>query len=383
MGRLLEIHWGFLVGGGGRYAQIIEQLGSGQTFDVFNLCILDSRWATDADGLSHLRHKKIPIRGRLDRSWIAPVCAELCARNPTLVMTHGFNAHFVAWRCQQRLRYRLPVVCSYHGPYHPVNLKGRFLGPIYDQFTGWFLRQHALGVVTVAHHAKMSLVQAGVPEKKIRVIHNGVETAHDTSEDLRHRAAYREKWGVLPDEFLIGSIGRLDPVKGFRYLIDAFARLEPRLQRLRMVIVGDGPQRLALEKLALTCHGREAINFTGPMPGASAALPAFDLFALPSLSECHSMALLEAMRAGLPIVATNVGGNPESITHEVEGLLVPPADPAALAAGIDRLLQNRSWANELGRAAQSRFQREFTEDIMLRKTANWLFDCAELARSRG
>jgi glycosyltransferase involved in cell wall biosynthesis len=379
---LLQIHWGFLAGGVSRYTQVLEQLPAIAPIGTQNLCILATNWSVDEPGLEGIRHTRISIRRRLDRSWIEQVRREIVDRRPDLVMTHGFNAHFVAWTCQHRLRRRLPVVCSYHGPYHAESLYRRLLGIAYDRFTEHFFRRHALAVVAVAHHAKARLVRRRVPAEKITVIHNGIEADSPSASVAGARTGFRAQWGVKPDEFLIGAVGRLDPVKGFRHLINGFAKAAQRLPRLRLVIVGDGPERPALENSIRRSGAGDRIRLLGTVSAAAVALPALDLFVVSSLSECHSIALLEAMRAGLPIVATSVGGNPESITPEQEGLVVPPADSEALGAAIARFVAAPELRRKCGEAARQRFLREFTQDVMLKKTAGWLLGCAEKARGR-
>ena len=173
--KVLQIHWGFLVGGGGCYTQMLELLPSVAPISTHNICILAPGWSVDQAELGRTRHTRVDIRGRLDRSWIGAVCREIKQRNPDVIMTHGFNAHFVAWTCQRRLSRRLPVVCSYHGPYHPASLRTYLFGFAFQRFTEYLLRRYALAVVAVAHHAKARLVRRGALAEKITVIHNGID----------------------------------------------------------------------------------------------------------------------------------------------------------------------------------------------------------------
>lgn len=348
-----------------------------------SICILALGWPVDQAELGRLQHTRVAIQGRLDRSWIGPVCLEIEQRRPDLIMTHGFNAHFVAWTCQRRLRRQLPVVCSYHGPYHPANLRGHLLGMAYERFSDYFLRRHALAVVAVAHHAKARLAQRRVPVENVTVIHNGIESNAPSVSPIEARGEFRAQWGAKPDDFLVGAVGRLAPVKGFRHLIEGFAKAAQRWPRLRLVIAGDGPERPALENSIRRSGVGDRIRLLGTVSGAAATLAAVDLFVVSSLSECHSIALLEAMRAALPIVATDVGGNPETIASEREGLLVPAGNPEALDVAIERLVAAPELCRCLGEAARQRFLHEFTQDVMLNRTAEWLLACAEKGRSLG
>jgi glycosyltransferase involved in cell wall biosynthesis len=378
---LLQIHWGFIVGGGGGYVQSLAQLSKEQGIHSHLLCISDPCWPTDEEGLRRIEHTRIPISGRLDLSWIQAVAEQVRLRNPDLIMTHGFNAHFVALMAQRRLNKRLPVVCSYHGPYHAVNLQKRVLGCAYERFTEYFFRRHALAVVTVADHARSRLIKRGVPAKKITVIHNAIDDTMPLPTRDNARAIWRQRWGVREDEVLIGAVGRLDPVKGHMRLIEAFTKMAGRSSAARLVLIGDGPDRGKLEARVRQSPAADRIFLAGRIAQAEQALPAFDIYVLPSLSECHSIALLEAMRAGLPIAATAVGGNPESIVHERDGLLVAAADTAALASALERLTGSSELSKRLGSNARKRYVRDFSQDVMLRKTARWLYSCAGKTKS--
>ena len=119
-------------------------------------------------------------------------------------------------------------------------------------------------------------------------------------------------WGVQPDDLVIGTVSRLDPVKGLEYLLEAVAIARKSEAQVRVVLVGDGGLRDALEAQVLKLGLKDVVSFAGYRDDIPDCLAAFDIFALPSLAEYHSIGLLEAMRAGLAIIATDVGGNTES-----------------------------------------------------------------------
>jgi glycosyltransferase involved in cell wall biosynthesis len=124
----------------------------------------------------------------------------------------------------------------------------------------------------------------------------------------------------------------------------------------------------------------ERILFTGFRSDVPDCLAAFDVFVLPSFAESHSIGLLEAMRAGKPIVATGVGGNTESVRDGREAIIVPPGDATALAEALSRLLGDSSARERLRQAARQRFESEFSLERMLRRTAEWLMACGAMAR---
>ena len=379
---ILQLHWGFLLGGGNRYVQSLEKLSLVHEIYSHGLCIIDPRWSIDEDGLSRIAHTRILIQSRLDRSWIAAVAEQIRCRKPDLLMTHGFNAHFVALIAQRHLKHIVPVVSSYHGPYHAINPQKQVLGIFYERFTEYFFRHHAMAVVTVAEHARQHLIRRGIPLEKITLIHNAIGDILPELKSNILRDKWRRHWGIREGDVLIGAVGRLDPIKGFTYLIEAFNSIALSNPSAKLILIGDGPDRARLESLVKKSPAVDRILLVGGIPDAAGTLAAFDIYVLPSLSECHSIALLEAMRAGLPIVATAVGGNPESITHEQEGLLVPTEDSMELVSALKRMAHDGGFRHHLGSNARQRYLKDFTLETMLRKTAGWLNKCAAAAKNR-
>jgi glycosyltransferase involved in cell wall biosynthesis len=164
---------------------------------------------------------------------------------------------------------------------------------------------------------------------------------------------------------VIGVVARLQPEKGVDVFLQAAGLISSRYPRARYMIVGDGPERSRLAARARSLGLEGVVRFPGAPPDARSLLPDMDLLVVPSRSEGSPLVVLEAMEAGLPVVATRVGGIPEQIGHEREGLLVPPDNAEALAAAVLRLLDDPALAARLGRAGQTRVWREFRYDRML------------------
>jgi glycosyltransferase involved in cell wall biosynthesis len=159
-------------------------------------------------------------------------------------------------------------------------------------------------------------------------------------------------WFGCPAEALvIGSVGWLTDIKGHTYLIEAVSKLKSDFPSLHLVIVGSGDWHDALLRQAESSGLRDAVHLLGRRDDVEACLAGMDLFVLPSLNEGMGRALIEAMAAGLPVIASRVGGIPAVIDHERTGLLVPPGDAGALAEALRRLLERPEWANQLGAAA--------------------------------
>jgi glycosyltransferase involved in cell wall biosynthesis len=224
----------------------------------------------------------------------------------------------------------------------------------------------------------LAVARSRIPPDRIEVIPNGVEVPgpDDGSRPDAEVAWRRERRsrarrhlasliGPLPDDRLVvGGVGRLHPVKGHAVLLEALAR--PGGETWAGVIVGDGPERAALQARAAQAPLAGRVFLLGERADVPDLLPAFDLFVLPSLTEGMSNALLEAMAEGIPVIATQAGGNLEVVEHHASGLLVQPGDPAALAAGIGALAGDPERARSLGLAAREHVRRHFSRAVMLR-----------------
>ena len=197
----------------------------------------------------------------------------------------------------------------------------------------------------------------GYDPKKIKTIRNGVDLPTE-----------RQKQRVNPNDLLIASVGRLDKQKGFSTLIEAMAKLKD--SSLRCVILGDGPERAGLEALVRKHKLEERVQLPGERGDIASRLSACDIYCLPSLWEGLPNALLEAMALGLPVVASAVDGVPEAVEDGKTGLLVPPADPAALAAALLSFAGDPSRRAALGSAARASVIAKFTVPRMIGEYQN-------------
>jgi glycosyltransferase involved in cell wall biosynthesis len=220
-------------------------------------------------------------------------------------------------------------------------------------------------VIAISEGVRAALVRAGVRAERIRVVASAVDPRRVVAA-AGARAALRAAWGLAPDQVAVLVPGALERRKGHAVLLAAAALLLPAAPPLRYVFCGTGGEEAALRRAAAALDA--AVTFAGFRDDIGACLAAADVVALPSLREGLGVAALEAMAAGLPVVASRVGGLAEAVVHGETGLLVPPADPGALAAALRRLLGDPALRTRLGEAGRARVEARFTSARMAEGT---------------
>lgn len=220
----------------------------------------------------------------------------------------------------------------------------------------WLYRRSMAGTdyaVAVSETARRHLQDSGVcPRSALLAIPNGIRTENFHAAGNLPRVWLRNQLALPQDSRIIGTVGRLEPVKDQANLIRAFRRVRLAVPQAVLVLVGDGALRAELEAAAASEGVLEATRFLGDRGDVPQLLQGFDVFALSSVSEGYSIALLEACAAGLPIVATDVGGNSEIVRDGSNGLLAPARDADSLAAALVQLLSSPDRATAMGRAGR-------------------------------
>jgi len=224
-------------------------------------------------------------------------------------------------------------------------------------------------VLVNAEAVREQLVGEGLPPAKLAVIRNGTTIADVPA---REREALRETLGLPPFAPVVTLVSRLNPRKGVEYFLEAAERVAERLPEVHFLVVGECASapgyRSVLEGIAAGRGLAGRVRFLGFRGDVPELLTASTISVLPSLSEGLSNVLLESMAAGVPVVATRVGGSPEAVEHGVTGLLVPPADARALAHAIALLLEHPHLAHCYGQAARERVRERFSDERMVRET---------------
>jgi glycosyltransferase involved in cell wall biosynthesis len=274
-------------------------------------------------------------------------------RNIQIVRTHEYRANLHGRLAA--LLARVPcIMASVHNVYNRRDQKlnrriiNRYLGTFTDK------------VVAVSEEVKNEILRYDrVPEHKIAVIHNGVDRERFINIDAQ---SIRSEFHIPLSAPVVGTVGRFFPQKGQKYLLDAIAQLRNKLPSIVVLMVGDGPLKDELENHAKNLGIQRNVMFTGIRRDIPALLAAMDVFVFPSLWEGFGNALIEAMAAGKPIVATDIPPVREIMNSEKLGIIVPPANPEAIATSLELLLSDKTFAQDLGNSAQEKAFSSFTID---------------------
>jgi len=278
---------------------------------------------------------------------------------PTILHTWMFHANFLG-RITGRLA-SVPVIITSR---RNINIGG----PWRERLSRWTagLDDRVIAVCELARQAEIE--RARVPPDKVVTVYNGVDPQQFAALDPQAAVRIRRTFDIPAQAPLLGAIGRLHPQKGFTDLLTAMAQVRECFPAARLLLVGDGGLRDDLEAQTRVMDLSEVVTFAGLRTDVPEILVALDLFVLPSLWEGLPNAVLEAMVAALPVVATMVGGTLEVVVDGVTGLLVPPRDPQALAQAINALLGDPERRYKMGQAGRERVRQRFSVKRMVEET---------------
>lgn len=285
---------------------------------------------------------RIPARAYLrERALVAEVCRRY---RPSVVHTHGYRPDVLDGSVARR--FGVPTITTVHG-FTGGGLRNR----LYERVQRLAFRRFA-AVVAVCRPLAQSLMASGLRGDRIHMVPN----AYTTSTPTLNRKTAREKLSIAEDQFVLGWVGRLSREKGADVFVDAVARLANT--PVTASVFGDGPEQESLRAQARARGVVDRIRWHGVVPEAASFFRAFDVLVLSSRTEGCPIVLFEAMAAGVPIVAANVGGVPDVLSSK-EARLVPPEDPAALAEAIRDVYRDRGGAALRADAARARLLAEF------------------------
>jgi glycosyltransferase involved in cell wall biosynthesis len=300
--------------------------------------------------------KVYPIRCRGRADWFAlrHIGALIRSNSVDLIHTHGYKANlygYLAARFENRL-----AVATCHNWVGGTPALG-----IYNHLDRLVLRKFR-AIAAVCDEVEENLVSWGIPRHKIRAIANGVDTAASEAAGPARFPGI----GIVSGK-VIGMVARLDLQKGFEYLLLALRELCNYVDGLALILVGEGPDRVAIERRVQQLGLQQNVLLAGRRKDMPEVYAAIDMFVLPSLNEGLPMTVLEAMAAAKPVIATRVGALPSVIRDGETGLLVPPRDVAGLRDAISILLEDPYLRKRLGTQAREWACQHYTSDAMAQK----------------
>lgn len=359
--KVFNLIWGFTLGAGiDKCYLTYDSLSEfDASVEVYSVCINLMNIKADLSELQQRGITFIDIKGQKDFSWVGKLARLINQSNPDVIFTHGFNGAIMMLILRVFKGMKVPVICSYHGLYHAPSARKKIMEPVYNGLSRLVYKYIARKVICVENKSKEFLINHGVSERKIITVYNGI------AQDVPCGPNDLSKFEISKKSIILITVSSLFEIKGLNYLLDAIALIKGKtINPFKYYMIGEGPELEDLKIQAETLKIDDIVKFAGYQRDIYSWLNAADIYALPSLSEAHSIALLEAMRSGKAIIATHVGGNPESVRNNIEGILVPSKDSNALAIGLQTLIDDPDLRLNLGQAARKRFEEMFTEDTM-------------------
>lgn len=229
--------------------------------------------------------------------------------------------------------------------------------------TRWLINNHVDRAIAVSGAVRDVMVNSGVDPEKIEVIYNAIDP-EQFNPDKVNRADAREELGIDNDDIVIGTVGKLRHGKGVFEIIHAAHALAGKYPALRLLFVGDGPERQPMERELKRLSMNDRVIFTGLRDDVERMYAAMDIFVLPSYNEGLPTVLIESMAMAKPVIATTIGGMPEVINDGIDGILISPKDQAALAGAIVRYIDDAGFAERAASAGRKKIEERFSVRVM-------------------
>lgn len=334
-------------------AKGLDSMGCQSILGVFdNMHVLPSDVATYMQQ-QNLPVVVIPCKGKLDGATVDAIRRSVEKYDIGLIHTHGYKTDIYGYLAARNTG--LPILATSHlWTRRTTSLR------LYAYIDQLVLRRFN-HVVAVSSAIASEIRAAGVSPDKISVIDNGIDV--DAFRNASSGIAEFRECGMQ----VVGGVGRLVGQKGFDYLLRAVPRILERFPRTKFLIAGDGTERSRLEVLATELNISRQVQFLGARGDMLSVYASFDVFILSSVDEGMPIALIEAMAAAKPVVATRVAAVPKLVIHGQTGLLVEPKNPEAISDAVCLLLENSALRERLGSAARIRIEKQFSSKVMAQR----------------
>lgn len=324
-------------------------------FEVAVCCLTrKGRMASEleAEGIAvHVMHKRPGLDARL----VWRLRSLMRKLQIDIVHCHVFTANL--WGRLAAVLACVPVIITHEHSSFTIDDARRL------RLEQWLMR-YTTQAISVSEELRQRLVTQGrLPEDKIIALHNGLKFSNAAEATRSERL--RQEFGLARFQWLIGAVGRLEYRKNYPLLLEAFVRVQQQLPQCGLLFVGAGPEEERLRQHARALGIAEHVIFAGYHKNVAQWLNLMNVFCSSSQTEGISMAILEAMAAGVPVVATRVGGNPEIIPAREFGILTPSNDASALAQALLEMLQQPEAAQRIAHKARERVLQHFSEAQML------------------
>lgn len=361
--RILEMIDQPFLGGGQKNLLSLARSLDKTRFEVA-VCSCDNGPLVDELRKDGIEHFPIPFSKKINLKIAREIAKFQKSKRFDIIHTHGgvsgFYGRWAACRC------RIPVIIhTLHG-IHYLHYRNVLLKCFFVLLERYFSRfTDALIFVSNADKQKGQKYKLA-PGKKMHMIENGIDFS---GLSLRaNRIENGHDFGITSAQPIVGTVARLHRQKGLSYLIKAAKKLSQAYPKVKVMIVGEGPQRHKLERLSKSLGLLDTVQFLGERKDVIRIFSLFDVFVLPSLWEGLPYAVIEAGALGLAVVASNIDGNSEIIRDGETGVLVPPKDTDALAMSIIRLLSNEDTRNRLGKNLKESILPKYALSRMVEQT---------------
>ncbi len=354
--------------GPGGAERVISNLASSLDPERYRpiLCLFRPGWIQERSESRGVRTYIIPTHGMTDWRWALQFKRLLRKEQVELIHAHEFDANvqgaFVAALSG------IPFVATVHGKNYFWERFRRRLA------YRWVSRRATM--VAVSQNLKRFIIEkVGTSPDRIKVVYNGVDAVPHCEQADVNRC--RRELCLPEGDHIVGVVGNLYPVKGHQYLIDGIPSVLEKCPNTSFVFAGRGQLEKELKEQVYRLGLDKRVHFLGLRQDIPRILAMLDVFVLPSLSEGLSMAILEAMIAGKPVIATQVGGNPELVLDGETGFLVPARDSQALATSLAILLTNRQQAVQFAERGKRRAEGQFSLATMVRAYQTLYDECLQ------
>lgn len=254
---------------------------------------------------------------------------------------------------------RCPIVITTHLPTIATTRRERISARV--------ALQSAHRVIAVCRSARDFIISQRIPGERVTAIYNGISDWQTSESRASELSA---ELGIASDSLIIGTVARLEAQKGLGLLVKSFAVLTARYPNARLVIVGEGSEEASLKGLADELGVTRKVSFSGWRSDSRDLISIFDIFALPSLFESFPFTVVEAMMAGKPVVASDVGGVGEAVINDETGLLIEPGSLEMLTQALSRLLDSQALRAQMGALARRKAIDEFSAETMVHTTCD-------------